>query len=151
MLGNPFLFLAFLFLLIFNSAGLAERSRRLPLLIGWITVGVVAADMAHGIYRQVRPVEVEGRKKARQKMSTKDIVTVVISVGFLLATVLLWWLIGFLLTSLLLTIAYAYYLGSRSRVGLIVAAVLLTAGCYDLFVKLLSVPLPRGLLFGLLF
>lgn len=143
--------LAFLFLLIFSSAGLPERSKRLPLLIGWVTVGITAADILLGIHRQLRPRADGGEKKERKKLAPKEIGKVVGSVLFLLATILLWRLAGFVLTSLVVTITYAIYLGSRSRIGLIAASLLLSAGVYYLFGVLLGVPLPRGLLIPWLF
>ena len=143
--------LTFLFLLIINSADLPERSKRLPLLIGWITVGVTAADLLLGFYWQLRPRKASGEKESRRKLEPKDIQKIVVSVLFMGATILLWWLVGFILTSVLVTVAYAIYLGARSRIGLIVSSILLTAGVYYVFGVLLRVPLPRGLIFSWLF
>lgn len=142
--------LIFLGVLIFISADLPARTKRLPLLIAWVTVLLTLSDLFLSLGKQY----LKGRETAvspRMKWDKTTLIKTGGSVLFMIATPLLWKLIGFIMTSILVTIAFALFMGAKNKIGLIVASIGVTLGLYYVFGNFLNVPLPQGMLVRWLF
>jgi hypothetical protein len=142
--------LIFLAILIFVSSDLPARTKRLPLLIAWVTVLLTLGDLLISIVKQ----HLKGRETQGSLKMTWDKATFIKTGGsvlFMIATLLLWKLVGFVITSTVVTIAFSLFMGAKNKIGLILASIGLTFGLYYIFGNFLNVPLPRGMLVSWLF
>jgi magnesium-transporting ATPase (P-type) len=152
--------LIFLFVLIIDSAGLRAGAVRLPLLVAWVTVAMIVIQIALEIkkYRAIPVVEPEKKEVKAEpedpedpeiKVSAREhFLKIVCSIGFMMSTLVLWYLFGFLPALLISSISFAFYLGERRPVPVILTCVCVTAAMYGLFAVLLKVPIPQGIVFG---
>ena len=141
--------LVFLCVLIFASSDLPARTKRLPLLIAWVTVILTLSDILVSILKQL-----SYKKEAPPTKISWDKNTIIKTGGsvlFMFATIMLWELLGFIITSIIITIVFALFMGAKDKIGLILASIGLTLGLYYVFGTFLNVPLPQGMLLSQLF
>ncbi len=136
--------LAFVLTILISSTGLHPDTRRLPVLIAWYTLFFILWNNAIQIRDYLRAKKNPGADdgKKSKPVPVKKIVVSVILMAFLLIS---WRVIGFLAGSILVTVAYVYYLKERRPLALIVTPVVVTLALYFMFSKFLMVPLPSGL------
>jgi len=137
--------LIFLGILLASSFHLPARTKRLPLLIGTVTVLLTVGDLVRSVLSQVRQGKpaIESKKPLERPALLKTLG----SVGFMLATVILWWLVGFIITSLVISITFPLFMGAKQKLALVIASIVLTVALYYVFGIFLDVPLPPGILF----
>ncbi len=141
----------FVILIFLNSFNLSERAARLPLLIGSVTLVFILIDClvmaaAERKNRMTSGVS-DNTAKERSKIPVKEIM---ITLTFMVMTVVLWHIAGFIISSIIVTVGMGYFLGAKNKRALIISAVLLTLGLYWVFGTFLGVPLPAGILQNLL-
>lgn len=138
----------FIIAIFLSSFNLRTRATRLPILIGSITLLFIVIDciiMAVAERREEIRFIPEAKIKAQKiKVPIKKIL---ISLCFMVMTVIVWQLLGFIVTSILITVVFGIFLGSKNKRNLIISATILTLILYWVFGVFLGVPLPRGLLF----
>lgn len=117
--------------------------------LGLIASGVVL--VVRGV-RQKRQAGAEGRWLEMQSWAgnTSQKTNLLLVMLALLAYILLSDWLGFILLSMLILSVLLYRLGSSITVALVIASAT-TAALYLMFAKLLLVPLPAGLLQGLMY
>ncbi|WP_080872936.1 tripartite tricarboxylate transporter TctB family protein [Oceanobacillus timonensis] len=97
-----------------------------------------------GVVLMIKTI-LKNKKKTDQKLVLymKELIMIIAYALYIFLVPVL----GFIITSPLLIIGLAFYLGSKKIVMNVMVGVLVTAGIYFFFQELLSVPLPRGRLF----
>lgn len=111
---------------------------------------VLFATSAYEIIRDIR------KQKQTHDPSTKKPLyhnkkSFLITVGMLVAYVILMWLFGFIVSSIALTVAFTWYYKTRNLVRTNIVAALVIIGIYFVFSYALYIFLPKGLLFNLIF
>lgn len=137
------LILVFLLVLILDSTDLPARTKRLPLLVAWVTLIFTIGELGLCIRKQLK----NGAGSDKNFFNKKVMKKVVVGVGFMLLMIVLWNILGFIIASIIITCLFAYYLGARNKIGVAVSAICVTLGLYYIFGSFLGVPLPKGLLF----
>ena len=135
--------LAFIIVIIIASIGLPERTKRLPLLIAWITLVFTTIDLVVSIVKQLRQTE----KIKPLRIDKKSLIKTLGSLSFMFLTLIMWKILGFIVTSIIITILFGLFLGAKNRISLVISSVLLTFSIYIAFKIFLNVPLPCGLIF----
>jgi small-conductance mechanosensitive channel len=138
--------LLFLFVLILNSGDLPVRSKRLPLLIAWITVALTVAELAISVLKQSKRRE-DNEKAVDSKIIKKTVVSIIV----MLSIIIFWNLLGFIVASIAVAVGFAFFLGAKNKLGVVIASICVTLALYYVFHSFLGVPLPRGMLFTRLF
>jgi len=137
------LILAFIITMFIASIGLPERTKRLPLLIAWITLIITMMDLIISIIKQFRHAEQIKPLRIDKNLLIKTSG----SLGFMLLTLIMWKILGYIVTSIMITILFSLFLGAKNRISLVILSVLLTFGIYIVFRIFLKVPLPGGIIF----
>jgi putative tricarboxylic transport membrane protein len=137
--------LVFIAVLLAASIGVSERSVRLPVLIGSVTIAFILVDVFN-ILRTVRKKSAADKDSSRPVLDVKTARKIATALGFMVATVALWQLAGFIISSIIVSTGFGLYLGARNRLALVIASVALTLVLYWVFSVFLGVPLPWGLL-----
>lgn len=136
--------LAFVLTILLSSMSLHSETRRLPVLIAWFTLAFILWSDAIVLrdYVQAKKKPSAADEKKSKPIPVKKIL---ISLGIMMLSLILWRLIGFIPGSILATIVYIYYLEEKRPLVLIVTPVVVTLALYFIFSKFLMVPLPPGL------
>lgn len=142
------LFIAlFIGIILISSFGHTFRAVELPIIIGFATLILIGIDIA-GSFRsssKIKPEAVE-EKTQENKLDKALMVKIIVSIAFMLATILLWQVIGYILTSIIIIIGFGLFLGVKNKFALIATAVGLSISLYLVFGSVLGIPLPWGLL-----
>ena len=137
--------ISFLAILIVVSRTLPENSVRLPLLIGWVTLAFTVVQLIIDL----RKKEPEGSEEGANLFITREmLIKLGITCLFMALTLVLWYLLGFLPAALISSMLLAFYLGERRWYVVVLSCGISVLALYFLFSELLSVPLPKGILFG---
>ena len=140
------LFIAgFIIAIFLASFNLSKRAVRLPFLIGTLTLLFIVIDCIIMATAE-RNKKIESGKPEDKKSSQKTKVPlkkILITLCFMIATVVLWQLAGFIISSILVTVGFGIFLGAKNK---IILTTILTLGLYWIFSVFLGVPLPTGLL-----
>ena len=140
----------FIILIFLSSGGLTLRAVRLPFLIGSTTLVLIAFDLL-AAFRSARSAAVKGTEETKGRGIDKGLMKkLLVALGFMAATVVLWEIVGYVLASILVTIGFGKFLGAKSMKALILSSILLMVALYLVFGVFLGVPLPWGLLSGLI-
>ena len=137
--------ISFLAILIVMSRNMPADSVRLPLLIGWITLAFTVVQLVIDIKKKA-PDGSEGEQKAF--ITRENLIRLGITCLFMVLTLVLWYLLGFLPAALISSMLLAFYLGERRWYVIVLSCGISVLALYFLFSELLSVPLPKGILFG---
>ncbi len=145
--------LTFLAVLIVMSRGLPASSVRLPLLIGGITLTLTVVQLVINIRERAAIIKIEngpdGSEAEQKPFLTRDhLIRLGITCLFMVLTLVLWYLLGFLLAALISSMLLAFYLGEHRWYVVVLSCGISVLALYFLFSELLSVPLPKGILFG---
>ena len=130
--------LIFLVILIVTAVDLPLRTKRLPLLIAFITLALTLLEIGLSVRKAHQ------RDEPKKTINMVELKQVGICVVFMAATVLLWRLIGYIATSIFVTIVFSFYLGAKSRIKVVATAIMLSFALHYVFYSFLRVPLPRG-------
>jgi len=131
-----------LLVFVFSSADLPRATKRLPLIIAWLTLWITVFDIVLTLFRQW-----QGAVKVKEKGLDKKIAfQTAVSTMIMLSTILLWKWFGFIITSIIVTIGFSLFLGVKRKLALVVSVVLITFGLYYVFGSVFKVPLPKGAL-----
>lgn len=138
--------LVFLGLLMADTFKLVARSAKLPVLIGVITIFLTLADMILSSRKEwIKSGNIpQSDRDSAPKPAAFPWLLFWGTIGFMVLTIAGWSLIGFIPTSILVTMGYSYFLGARNMMRLTLASVLITACLYLIFGTFLGVPLPVG-------
>jgi hypothetical protein len=140
----------FIILIFLSSGGLTPRAFRLPFLIGSATLVLIAFDL-FAAFRSAGSAAAKKTGETKSRGIDKDLMKkLLVTLGFMAATVVLWEIVGFVAASIVVTIGFGKYLGAKSMKALILSSILLTIALYLVFGVFLGVPLPWGLLSGLM-
>ncbi len=136
----------FLAVLLVMSRGLPPNSARLPILIGGITLTLAAVQLVINIKEKASM----GKNSAEDRpfVAKEMIIKVGVTGLFMVLTLVLWYLLGFLPAALISSMLLALYLGERRWLVIVLSCGISVVVLYFLFSELLSVPLPKGVLFG---
>ncbi|NPV53604.1 MAG: tripartite tricarboxylate transporter TctB family protein [Firmicutes bacterium] len=139
----PLVLLAFCLLLFFMGFRYQPRTRELPQIIAAITAAMLVAHLAliRMDRRDAKTVPMPRANKAALIYSLLAVPVFILILHFL----------GFIIASLVLVAALTYILGMRRTPVLVAVPIGATLFLYAVFGMLLGVPLPRGLIFQLLF
>lgn len=129
--------------MIFASGSLPLRTKRLPLLVCWITAILVGTDFFLALYRQFKMKDSSDASRNFDREAMKKTVG---TAFFMVITIVLWNVLGFLTASILAVTSFSLFLGVKNKAALVISTVSLSFILYYVFGILLRVPLPRGLL-----
>lgn len=146
---------AIIAILLLASIGQSFRAVRLPILIGSITLVLIGIDMVNWLRscraeRQgaaTKPLEkVKIAAPGKKGVDKKLLVQLAGTIGFMVATILLWEIVGYIPTAIAVIIGLGFFLGVKNKLILVITAVLLSVLLFVVFGVVLGVPLPWGLI-----
>ncbi len=143
----------FLAVLIVMSRGLPANSARLPLLVGWVTLAFTLIQLVINIRERIAIEKnkdgSDGSDAEKKPFITRELlIRVGVTCLFMVLTLVLWYLLGFLPAALISSMLLAFYLGERRWYVIVLSCGISVVALYFLFSELLSVPLPKGIFFG---
>lgn len=118
--------------------------RFIPYLLGWTIVGlsVISIIATFITPKNVLKEEEETEEEETQPNNIKRVIAVFI-------TIVLWPIIiphlGFVITTVLLLISLMYFMGHKSKIQILIVAIVATAVLYVGIKVLMKVPLPSGI------
>jgi hypothetical protein len=149
----------FIAILLLASIGQSFRAVRLPILIGSITLVLIGIDMVNWLRscraeRQMaamkpsKTVETAGPgvESGKKGIDKKLLVHLAGTIGFMVATILLWEILGYIPTAIAVIIGFGFFLGVKNKIILVITAILLSVLLFVVFGVVLGVPLPWGLI-----
>ena len=139
---NLFLFAA-VSVLLYMSRDYFPLSRKLPQLVGGVTLILLAWELGLGLWKR-KQAAAQGREQMKERPSAfvvKRWLTLAIS---LLAYVILLPKLGFLLMTSLLMLSILWFFNVRTPLVLVGYTAVSVGAVYVVFAKLLYVPLPAG-------
>ena len=156
----PFLFLFFIGTLVYQTTGYEWRSAQLPFIVGSLTLALIlleigirlfAVQKAHRREKTDVDRKIEALKKGLDGAVEEDprvmrnrLLMTVASIVFYLVFLKL---IGYLLTSLILSVALIRILGYKKYLINVLFSLLFVGGSYAVFGYVLGVNLPLGMVF----
>ncbi len=132
-----------------SSFGQSFRAVRLPIMIGSITLVLIAIDLATQFRKLKKSPPARNPVAQARSAATFDLPALkkmAVTIAFMAATILLWNVVGYILTSIAVIIGFGLFLGVKGKVALVLTAIGLSGTLYLVFGVVLGVPLPWGLL-----
>ena len=149
----------FCFLFICTSSELPSDTKKLPLLVAWVTVffsvfqGILCA-VAMGKASKEEKAEKDTNSAENSEKKSKGFhalpmpAKMWIMVGLMLLTILLWYLVGYVPACILIAAIMMYLMGERRIWLILLVSAIVACALYFGFHSLLGVPIHNGILFG---
>ena len=123
---------------------------RYPVVCGGMVTLCAVIEIANAFRKQAASgSEEEGEKKAKPVFTNRR--NFLIMVGLMAAYVLLMWLLGFIISSVAIVVAFTLILKAKKPVWVIIGFTVVIVALYYVFRNYLYVFLPRGLLIKMIF
>lgn len=159
----PLLLLLFIGTLFVKALGYSRKSAELPLLMGGITLGLLALELGFRLTgtKKGKEIKTDVDEKIEQmrasveaaptddpRITRNRLLTALLSMVFFLVFINI---IGFVPTSFILSVVVIRLLGYRRHLVNLIFSVLFVGGSFFIFGYLLNISLPVGMVFARLF